>query len=272
MPTASATSSTRAATITASDPSQLEGEPDLVAHALGGERLARLLQDDADALGGVARGNGGAGVTDDVEGSRDDPPSRCVKRPLIARSTVDFPDPVAPRQHREGARREHQFVDANPRSAGVRDARVSHDDGRLAVARHGGPRESAQLERGRDGRRARQGALQHGGEHPHASALAAQTLGEAHRAHGIGEGWKSAPRHGEGAGDSAQRAAPRASREQPRQVEEGVDEAEGEDRQRDREGARRGIPESPCGDRTEQHDVRERGSEAHRGQRQHDGA
>ncbi len=38
-----------------SDPSQLEGEPDLVAHALAGERLARLLQDDADALGGVAR-------------------------------------------------------------------------------------------------------------------------------------------------------------------------------------------------------------------------
>ena len=37
-------------------------------------------------------------------------------------------------------------------------------------------------------------------------------------------------------------------------------------------GAGRGIPQSSRGDRTEQHDVRERGREPHRGQRQDDGA
>ena len=49
------------------DAAQLEGEADLVAHALGGERLARMLQDDPDALRRVAWRNGDAAVADDLE-------------------------------------------------------------------------------------------------------------------------------------------------------------------------------------------------------------
>ena len=96
------------------DTPKVECEADLVAHPLGRESLARLLQDDADALCGVAWGHGCPVVADHMERARHDPAvqvrQETAQRPEhhgLARSRRAG-------DHREGAGREGQLIDADP--------------------------------------------------------------------------------------------------------------------------------------------------------------
>ena len=59
------------------DAAQLECEPDLVPHALGRERLSRMLQHDAHPLREVARGHGIALVSTTRSDPAIQPPSVC---------------------------------------------------------------------------------------------------------------------------------------------------------------------------------------------------
>ena len=218
MPTASATSSTRAATIDPCDAPQLERKADLVAHPLGRERLARLLQDDADALRGVARRHGGPAVADHLERARDgsavEVRQEAAQRPQHA-WTCPIPSAPDTTVRVPGASTSSSM--RAPHSAPRRGRRVAPRalDGRLAVARHGACRRT-RAARGRLPRavararvRSSTGASTRG-----AAALAAQALREAHRAHGIGERRERPPRDGERPRDApaAGRAAtPRAN-------------------------------------------------------------
>ena len=136
--------------------------------------------------------------------------------------------------------------------------------GATAVAVEAASGEPAQLERGGDAPGALERAFEQGQQHPWSAALAAQPLGEPHRAGAVGERGERRPGDGEGAGDAAQRPAARRPREHAVEVDEGVQHPEREDAQGDGEGAGCGIPQTVHRDRTEQHDVRERRRQPHR--------
>ena len=257
------------------DASKLERQSQFVAHAVGRESFARMLQHDAHELRGVARGNGRAVVAgnpqDAVDAaavdvrvqSREGPEQR-----RLAGAGGSRDDGQRPRREDQVGNPDRAFC----AGAAVAQHRIPHLHGCQAVALDGSPGEPAQLERRRDRRRSGESPAQHRSEQSHPTPLASQSLREAHGAHRVGECGQGGPRHRQSARDPVQRASTRAAREHARQIHQGVDQAEGEDRDGDRERAGGGIPQSAGRDRSEKHDVRERRGQRHLGEVEHDRA
>lgn len=266
----------------AGEPSQLQRQPDLIAHGRRREADAGVLQHHTDEPRQVARRRVGAIVPRDRQATVEPPAVEVGVQPAQRAQQRGLTRSGGAGDHRQRAgadavagpiRPDAPPVDGRDRVAGEAEGERCEGDRAAAVALEPATGVAAQLQRRSDGGGPLDRRLEQRRQRADARAepaLAAQALRAPGRACRVGERRKRGPRDRQRPREPLEGTAPCPAREQSRQIEQCAEHPEGDDRQRDRQRADDGRRQPVGRDRAEHLDVGERRREPpHRQRQQH---